>query len=58
VPQAEWEALCRALEAAMHAGHCREGVLAAIDSVTRLLEQHFPARSANPNELPNEPFVN
>jgi uncharacterized membrane protein len=57
VPQAEWEALCRALEAAMRVGRCREGVLAAIDSVTRLLEQHFPAGSANPNELPNEPFV-
>lgn len=57
VPQATWETLCHDLEAAMRSGDCRAGVLAGIDSVTRLLERHFPAGSANPNELPNEPFV-
>jgi uncharacterized membrane protein len=57
VPQAEWEALCRALETAMRAGRCREGVLAAIDGVGHLLETHFPATADNPNELPDAPHL-
>jgi uncharacterized membrane protein len=57
VPQAEWEALCRDLEAAMRAGRCREGVLAAIENAGRLLAEHFPARQGNPNELPDMPVV-
>jgi hypothetical protein len=57
VPQAEWEAICRGLETAMRADDCRAGLLAAIESATRLLEAYFPARSKNPNELPDEPVV-
>lgn len=57
VPPARWEALCRELEAAMREGRCREGLVAAIDTVTRLLAAHFPARGANPNELPDQPWV-
>lgn len=57
VPAETWEALCHALEAAMRAGDCRAGVLAAIDEVTQLLAAHFPAHDVNPNELPNAPWV-
>lgn len=57
VPPATWETLCHALEAAMRSGDCRAGVLAAIDQVTRLLAEHFPARDVNPNELSNAPWV-
>lgn len=57
VPQAAWDALCHELEAAMRAGRCREGVLAAIEATTRLLVEHFPAAHVNPNELPDVPFV-
>lgn len=57
VPQATWEALCRDLEAAMRSGDCRTGVLAAIDNATRLLAMHFPVRDANPNELPDAPWL-
>lgn len=57
VAQDEWEAICRGIEAAMREGRCREGLLAAIDAATRLLETHFPARAVNPDELPNAPWV-
>ena len=57
VPQATWEALCRALEAAMRTGECREGMLAAIEGIGRLLTEHFPASGENPNELPDRPVV-
>lgn len=57
VPQAAWDALCRNLEGAMQAGRCREGVLAAIEAVSDLLAEHFPATGDNPNELPDMPVV-
>lgn len=57
VPQAVWDALCRDLQAAMRAGRCREGALAAIDGATRLLAEHFPATHDNPNELPDAPHM-
>jgi hypothetical protein len=57
VPQATWEMLCHDLEAAMRAGDCRAGLLAAIDNATRLLAEHFPASHDNANELPDTPWV-
>lgn len=57
VAQTDWEILCTELEATMREGRCREGLLAAIEGATRLLETHFPARHENPNELPNMPVV-
>jgi uncharacterized membrane protein len=57
VAQDEWNALCRAMEQAFRQKRYLEGALAAIDAVTRVLERHFPARGANPNELPDKPSV-
>jgi len=57
VPPETWETLCHAIEAAMRAGDCRAGLLAAIDQVTHLLAEHFPARDDNPNELPDAPWI-
>jgi len=57
VPEREWQEVCRGLEEAMRRGECRPGVLAAFDAVTKKLERHFPARTDNPNELPNRPRV-
>ncbi|MFN6960969.1 MAG: TPM domain-containing protein [Rhodocyclaceae bacterium] len=57
VPPAAWQAICRDLEAAMQAGRCRDGLLAAIAEVTRLLAAHFPASATNANELPDAPWV-
>jgi uncharacterized membrane protein len=57
VEQAEWNAVCRALEESFRKKQYVEGALEAIDSVTRILASHFPARVENPNELPDEPVV-
>jgi uncharacterized membrane protein YgcG len=55
VSQAEWEIICREMEAAFADGAWRRGVLEAIDRATRLLALHFPARTFNANELGDRP---
>ena len=55
VPQAQWDALCRGLEAAFRQKNYRDGALEAITKASELLVQHFPAPTENPNELPNRP---
>jgi uncharacterized membrane protein len=57
VAQSEWDQVCRAMEARFRKGEYLPGALEAIEAVTRILERHFPARGANPNELPDKPAV-
>ena len=59
VPHAEWERIVRGMGDAFRAGRYEEGLLRAVDEVTALLVQHFPAGAgaANPNELPDEPAL-
>lgn len=57
VPQSEWDAICRAMEAAFREQRFEHGALHAIERITSLLVQHFPATGANPNELPDKPVV-
>lgn len=57
VPQHEWDAICRRMEAAFREGHFEHGALNAIAEITALLARHFPPRGANANELPDRPIV-
>ncbi len=57
VGNAEWERICRQMEAAFHAGRFEEGVLAGMREVTALLVRHFPVKTDNPNELSDQPVV-
>ena len=57
VPQAEWDAICRAMERAFRADRYEQGALEAIGTVTAILARHFPPGAANPNELPDKPVV-
>ena len=57
VAQAEWDGLCRRMEALFAAGKWREGGLAAIEGASELLARHFPAGDHNPNELPDAPLI-
>ena len=52
-----WEEVCRRMEAAFARGEFEAGCLAAIDDITAVLQQHFPALQANPNELPDAPLM-
>lgn len=54
IASAEWETVCRSMETHFREGHFEEGCLAGIQGVTRLLSLHFPAKSKNPNELPDK----
>jgi uncharacterized membrane protein len=57
VPQAEWDALCRSVEAEFRAGRHVAGAFAAIDGTAKLLARHFPAAPAGRNELPDQPLL-
>jgi uncharacterized membrane protein len=55
VGAAEWEEVCREMEAALRAGRYEGAVTGAISRLTALVARHFPARPAEPDELPNRP---
>jgi len=57
IPATGWEAAARRMEEEFRAGRFREGSLAGVEAVGGLLEQHFPARAANRDELPNQPAL-
>ena len=58
VGQADWEGVCRAMEAHFRAGRFAEGALAGVNAVGTLLEKHFPAdRGRNRDQLPNQPAL-
>jgi uncharacterized membrane protein len=57
VPQADWDAVCRAMETAFRAGRFLPGALEAIERATALLERHYPASGARANELPDKPLI-
>jgi uncharacterized membrane protein len=53
----EWEAICRAMEAALSRREFEPAVLGAIEAVTGLLARHFPPRAGDRNELANRPVT-
>ena len=57
VSQEDWEKVCREMEAHYRAGRFKEGSIAGIRGVGRLLEQHFPGGRADANELPDQPML-
>jgi uncharacterized membrane protein len=57
VQQAEWEKICRLMEAEFRAGNFEGGVLKGGTAVTQLLAKHFPPGGAHRNELPDKPVV-
>ena len=57
VAQAEWDAICRAMERAFKQNQYEAGALEAIQAVTAILARHFPADAVNLNELPDKPAV-
>jgi hypothetical protein len=57
VPQAEWDAICRRMEAAFRSGQFEAGSVAGIRAITVLLARHFPPGASNPDELPDKPVL-
>lgn len=55
---AAWEGICADMAKAFRAGDFAAGSVAAVNAVSALLQQHFPAGpEGNPNELPDLPIV-
>jgi uncharacterized membrane protein len=57
VSEAEWQALCREIEALFRENRYAQGSVAAVGGVARLLREHFPSGSSGSNELPNQPIL-
>jgi uncharacterized membrane protein len=57
IDPAEWEAACRLMEKEFRSKRFAEGACAGVAAVGGLLERHFPVRSRDRNELPNQPTL-
>ena len=57
VSQAEWQAVCRQMEAHFRAGRFREASVLGILGVGALLGRHFPGTAPGGSELPNQPVL-
>jgi uncharacterized membrane protein YgcG len=54
---AEWEQVCRAMEAAFRDGCFEAGVIDGINAVSRHLVRHYPRTRDGANEVPDRPIV-
>ncbi len=59
VPAAEWHAIVGRMRSAFREGHFEDGLTQALEEVSALLVEHFPAQPGerNPNELPDAPVL-
>ncbi|MDB5874966.1 MAG: hypothetical protein JWQ07_4408 [Ramlibacter sp.] len=59
VPPQEWQAIVGRMSAALREGRFEDGLTQALEEVSALLVEHFPAVAgkANPNELPDAPVL-
>ena len=53
----EWQAICRAMEAAFAGKRYEEGALAGVRAVSDLIARDFPANGEERNELPDRPAL-
>jgi uncharacterized membrane protein len=52
-----WQEICSQMEALFRDNRFEEGIIAGVKAVSRYLVQHYPARDADGNELPDAPMV-
>jgi len=57
VTPAEWEQICRRMEAALRRGEFEQGILAGVEDISRLLARYYPATSGGVNELSDKPVI-
>ena len=57
VPAAQWESICRRMEAAFAKGEFEQGVVAGIEEVSLLLARYYPPRPGDRNELSDRPTI-
>jgi uncharacterized membrane protein len=52
-----WEEICRMMQEHFRADRFEEGSIAGVRAVSAQLQQHFPARDGDRNELPDRPIL-
>lgn len=57
VGDAGWQAICVAMEPFFKNGQFELGVLHGVDQVGTLMQQHYPVRHDDQNELPDRPVL-
>lgn len=57
VGQAEWDEVCRIMEAELRAGRFEAGAIAGVQRVAAAIRRHHPPRPDDRNELPDAPAV-
>lgn len=57
VGDAQWQAICSALEADFRAGRYADGVVRAVARMAAVLAEHFPGEATGSNELPDRPAI-
>lgn len=54
---APWDSVCRDMELALSKSEFRTGTLVGIESIAKVMGQHFPTQKKRTNELPDAPVV-
>ena len=55
VSAAEWEGVCRRMEAALREGRHAAAVVSGVEALSQIVARHFPPAPAGRNELPDRP---
>ncbi|MEZ5503373.1 MAG: TPM domain-containing protein [Halioglobus sp.] len=53
----EWRAVCQTMETLLGGGDYRGGAMRGIELVTALVSRHYPPRTDDSNELPDQPVL-
>jgi len=57
VPESDWLALCRDVEARSRGGDLAEACCQAVRGVAAVMSRHFPLDGGDRDELPNQPIL-
>ncbi len=52
-----WQRICTEMESRFARGEYGDGVITGIESISRVLAQHFPRKGTAANELPDKPVL-
>ena len=55
VSAAEWEGVCRGMEAALREGRHAAAVVSGVEALSQIVARHFPPAPGGRNELPDKP---
>jgi len=53
VPQSEWNRICTIMTDGLKARNTMRAFMSATEECGKMLQQHFPSKKSNPNELPD-----